>query len=140
MKKDDPLLSRAIDAMQRADFETSFVITEALAIEGDALARHFLGWHYHKGLGVTADDSKAVYWWQFAAESGIPEAQQGLGWAYEHGRGIDQNIEQAYVWYARAVVAGDQTAQDSLTELSRRLTARQIKQLELQTPPNTVPT
>jgi len=130
-KNEDPLLSRAIDALQRGDFETSFVLTEALAIDGDPLAQHFLGWHYHKGLGIAVDDSKAVFWWQLAAVSGIPEAQQGLGWAYENGRGIDRNVEQAYIWYARAVAAGDQTAQESLTELARNMTAEQIKHLEL---------
>ncbi len=132
-KTEDPLLRRAIDALQRGDFETSFVLTEALANDGDPLAQHFLGWHYHKGLGITVDDSKAVFWWQLAAVSGIPEAQQGLGWAYENGRGIDRDIEQAYIWYARAVAAGDQTAQESLTQLARNMTAEQIKHLELHT-------
>ena len=132
MSKQDPLLSRAIDAIQRGDFETSFVLTEALAIAGDPLAQHFLGWHYHKGFGITNDDGKAVFWWQLAAKSGIPESQQGLGWAYENGRGIDRNVEQAYFWYARAVAAGDQTAQESLTLLARNMTAEQIKHIELQ--------
>ncbi len=136
-KKEDPLLRRAIDALQRGDFETSFVLTEALANDGDPLAQHFLGWHYHKGLGITVDDGKAVFWWQLAAKSGIPEAQQGLGWAYENGRGIDRDVEQAYIWYARAVASGDQTAQESLTQLARNMTAEQIKHLELHT--HTVP-
>ncbi|MBI5040001.1 MAG: sel1 repeat family protein [Gammaproteobacteria bacterium] len=132
MRKEDPLLSRAVTALQRGDFETSFVLTEALAIDGDPLAQHFLGWHYHKGLGIPVDDGKAVFWWQLAAKSGVPEAQQGLGWAYENGRGIDRDIEQAYFWYARAVTAGDQAAQESLTQLARHLTAEQIKTLEHQ--------
>jgi len=130
---EDPLLRRAIDALQRGDFETSFVLTEALANDGDPLAQHFLGWHYHKGLGITIDDGKAVFWWQLAAKSGIPEAQQGLGWAYENGRGIERNVEQAYFWYARAVASGDRTAQDSLTQLAQILTAEQIKHIERQT-------
>lgn len=132
MKKDDPLLTRAVDALQRGDFETSFVITEALANEGHALAQHFLGWHYHKGLGIKVDDSKAVLWWKLAANSGIPEAQQGLGWAYENGRGIARDYEQAYLWYTRAVTAGDTTAQGSLSKIASQLTAEQIKRLELQ--------
>ncbi len=131
MKKDDPLLSRAVDALQRGDFETSFILTEALANEGNALAQHFLGWHYHKGLGIAVDDDKAVIWWQLAARSGIPEAQQGLDWAYEHGRGIARDLEQAYLWYTRAVSAGDTTAQESLSKLACQLTAEQIKRLEL---------
>ena len=130
MNKEDPILQRAVVALNKGDFETSFVLTEALAIDGDPLAQHFLGWHYHKGLGITADDSKAVFWWQLAAKGGIAEAQQGLGWAYEHGRGTDRNLELAYLWYTRAVANGDQTARESLFELAHLLTAEQIKHAE----------
>ena len=130
MPEEDPILRRAVTALEKGDFETSFVLTEALAIDGDPLAQHFLGWHYHKGLGIPADDTKAVFWWQLAAKSGIPEAQQGLGWAYEQGRGIDRDLEHAYFWYTRAVAGGDRTARDSLSQLAQQLTADQIKRLE----------
>lgn len=130
MHKQDPLLSRAVDALEKGDFETSFVLTEALAIDGDPLAQHFLGWHYHKGLGIPADDAKAVFWWQLAAKNGIPEAQQGLGWAYQNGRGIDRDLEHAYFWYTRAVAAGDQTARDSLVQVAQQLTSDQIRKVE----------
>lgn len=131
MSEQDPLLSRAVNALQEGDFETSFVLTEALAIDGDPLAQHFLGWHYHKGLGIPVDDIKAVFWWQLAAKSGVPEAQQGLGWAYQNGRGIDRDLEHAYYWYSRAVSGGDQTARESLMELVPQLSAEQIKRLEM---------
>lgn len=130
MSEQDPLLSRAVNALQEGDFETSFVLTEALAIDGDPLAQHFLGWHYHKGLGIPIDDAKAVFWWQLAAKGGVPEAQQGLGWAYENGRGIDRDLEHAYYWYSRAVTGGDQTARENLMALSAQLSGEQIKRLE----------
>ncbi|MFN2309743.1 MAG: tetratricopeptide repeat protein [Gammaproteobacteria bacterium] len=130
MDSEDPILTRAVKALESGDFETSFVLTEALAIDGDPLAQHFLGWHYHKGLGVSVDDTKAVFWWQHAAKRGIPEAQQGLGWAYENGRGIERDLHHAYFWYARAVSGGDQTARENLVLLSQRLTPEQIKDLE----------
>lgn len=130
MQPEDPMLKRAVEALQRGDFETSFVLTEALAVDGDALAQHFLGWHYHKGLGIPVDDSKAVFWWQQAAKRGIPEAQQGLGWCYEVGRGVELDLVQAYVWYARATAAGDTNARDNLRSLAPRLTGAQIKLAE----------
>lgn len=130
MSSEDPILTRAVKALENGDFETSFVLTEALAIDGDPLAQHFLGWHYHKGLGIPADDTKAVFWWQLAAKGGIPEAQQGLGWAYENGRGIDRDLRHAYFWYARAVNGGDQTARESLTVLAKALSPEQIKDIE----------
>lgn len=130
MSTEDPILTRAVKALESGDFETSFVLTEALAIDGDPLAQHFLGWHYHKGLGIPTDDVKAVFWWQLAAKGGIPEAQQGLGWAYENGRGIDRDLHHAYFWYARAANGGDHTARESLTQLSGSLSPEQIKELE----------
>ena len=130
MSSEDPILTRAVKALESGDFETSFVLTEALAIDGDPLAQHFLGWHYHKGLGITADDTKAVFWWQLAAKGGIPEAQQGLGWAYENGRGIDKDLHHAYFWYSRAVNGGDHTARESLSLLAQALSPEQIKDIE----------
>lgn len=130
MSEQDPLLNRAVNALQQGDFETSFVLTEALAVDGDPLAQHFLGWHYHKGLGIPADDGKAVFWWQLAAQSGVPEAQQGLAWAYHNGRGIDRNLEHAYYWYSRAASGGDQTAREGLAEVAPLLSGEQIKRLE----------
>lgn len=130
MSQQDPLLSRAVTALQQGDFETSFVLTEALAIDGDALAQHFLGWHYHKGLGIPADDGKAVFWWQLAAKNGVPEAQQGLAWAYHTGRGIDRDLEHAYYWYSRAAAGGDQTAREGLVEVAPLLSGDQIKRIE----------
>ncbi|MBU1191220.1 MAG: sel1 repeat family protein [Gammaproteobacteria bacterium] len=130
MTTEDPMLRRAVTALEKGDFETSFVLTEALAIDGDALAQHFLGWHYHKGLGIPVDDIKAVFWWQLAAKQGIPEAQQGLGWAYENGRGTDRDLEHAYYWYTRAVAGGDRTARESLMTISPQLSSEQIKRVE----------
>lgn len=133
MPDEDPLLRRAVNALEKGDFETSFVLTEALAIDGDPLAQHFLGWHYHKGLGIPVDDIKAVFWWQRAAKHGIPEAQQGLGWAYENGRGIDRDLEHAYFWYSCAVARGDRAARESLMTVAPQLSSEQIKRIELLT-------
>lgn len=130
MEEQDPLLTRAVTALQKGDFETSFVLTEALAIDGDPLAQHFLGWHYHKGLGVPMDENKAVFWWQLAAKGGVPEAQQGLGWAYHNGRGIERDLEHAYYWYSRAASGGDQAAREALVEVAPLLSGEQIKRLE----------
>ncbi len=130
MEPENPKFSEAIHAMESGRFEASFRIVESLALEGDPLARHFLGWHFHKGLGVPQSDAQAVHWWKLAAAEGIAESQQGLGWAYENGRGVEQDYLQAYRWYSRAVQAGDETARENLVDLSRKLTPEQIRQLE----------
>jgi TPR repeat protein len=130
MDEEDPRFREAIAAIEAGEFDRSFEIVYELAEGGEPLARHFLGWHYHKGIGVTQDDQQAVKWWQMAARDGVAESQQGLGWAYEHGRGVDRNYVEAYRWYSRAVNSGDQEARQNLRELSAKLSAEQIKQIE----------
>lgn len=45
---------------------------------GDALAQYNLGWMYANGRGVTRDDVTAAYFFQAAAEQGLPQAQRML--------------------------------------------------------------
>lgn len=128
--EEDPRFRVAIAAIEAGEFDRSFEIVQELAEHGEPLAKHFLGWHYHKGIGVTQNDREAVHWWQMAARDGVAESQQGLGWAYEYGRGVTQDFLEAYKWYSRAVASGDQEARQNLRELSPKLSAEQIKRLE----------
>lgn len=130
MPQDDPRFSAAITAMECENFEASFSLVEELATEGGAMAQHFLGWHYHKGLGTLQSDAKAAYWWKQAATMDIIEAQQGLGWAYEHGRGVRRDYAEAYRWYNRAVHNGDEDARFNLFAIVDKLTPEQIRQME----------
>jgi TPR repeat protein len=130
MVEEDPRFQQAMAAMEREDFAASFAIVESMAEEGQPLAQHFLGWHYHKGLGIEQNDEKAVEWWLRAAEQGLTQSQQGLGWAFEHGRGVRRDYVEAYRWYARAVAAGDEDARDNLFELAGRLSPEAIKRAE----------
>ena len=130
MEPEDPRFEEAMLAMEDEDFESSFAIVDLLAHEGDPLAQHFLGWHYHQGLGTAQDDLKAVEWWYKAAERGVPQSQQGLGWAFEHGRGVAKDYIEAYRWYAMAVEGGDEDARENLYELAARLSPESIKRAE----------
>ncbi len=131
MKHDDhPQLQQAMAAISAGEFERSFALVAALAREDIALAQHFLGWHYHKGIGIEQDDGQAVHWWLKAARQGVAEAQQGLGWAYANGRGIDEDLEEAYRWFSRAANRGDETAREELVAIARRLSADQLRRLE----------
>ena len=130
MDQDHPELQRAVLAISQGAFRQSFEIVSRLAQQGVAMAQHFLGWHYHKGIGTDQDDQQAVFWWQKAAEQGIVEAQQGLGWAYANGRGVDEDPAEAYRWYNRAVAGGDEEARSGLSETARKLSPEQLRTLE----------
>ena len=130
MNEDDPELQKAVAAIGNGEFDRSFAIVTRLATQGMAMAQHFLGWHYHKGIGVDQDDRQAVQWWKKAAEQGVAESQQGLGWAYANGCGVREDLIQAYRWYAQAVAGGDEEARIGLSEIARRLSAEQLRDLE----------
>ena len=130
MNEDHPELQKAVAAISKGEFDRSFTIVTRLAAQGMAMAQHFLGWHYHKGIGVAQDDRQAVQWWKKAAEQGVTESQQGLGWAYANGCGVSEDLMQAYRWYARAVAGGDEEARAGLSETAQRLSAEQLRDLE----------
>lgn len=130
MEQDPPELQEAVMAIGAGDFRRSFAIVERLAGQGVPLAQHFLGWHYHMGIGAEQNDGEAVAWWLKAARKGIAESQQGLGWAYENGRGVRRDYSEAYRWYSRAVRAGDQEAKAGLHGVAGKLSAEQIRAIE----------
>jgi TPR repeat protein len=130
MGDDHPELQQAVSAISRGEFKKSFRIVARLAEQGTALAQHFLGWHYHKGIGVDQNDSLAVNWWLKAAGQGVVESQQGLGWAYANGRGVDADFMEAYRWYNRAVAGGDTEAREGLAGCASKLSTAQLRALE----------
>jgi len=130
MDQDHPELQKAVAAISQGAFQQSFEIVSRLAHQGVAVAQHFLGWHYHKGIGTDQNDQQAVFWWQKAAVQGVAEAQQGLGWAYANGRGVGEDLAEAYRWYNRAVAGGDEEARSGLSETARKLSPEQLRLLE----------
>jgi hypothetical protein len=130
MQEDHPELQKAVAAIGAGEFELSFSIVEALAREDVAMAQHFLGWHYHMGIGTEQDDGQAVHWWLKAAGQGVAESQQGLGWAYANGRGVEEDPMEAYRWFNRAAHSGDEAAREGLLETAQRLSPEQLRRLE----------
>jgi hypothetical protein len=63
---------------------------------------------------VEADYNQAARWFQKAAESGDPKAQQNLAMMYYKGQGLNQDYHQAAKWYLKAADNGDSKAQHNL--------------------------
>jgi uncharacterized protein len=72
------------------------------------------------------DDSKAIEWFQRAADQGHPLALRALGSAYWGGRGVEQNYARAYFWYELALAMGDQESKSKLEGLATQMTQRQV--------------
>lgn len=77
------------------------------AKQNDHAAQYALAQQYLEGPSVHRDVSKAVYWYEKAAEGGNPRAQNKLGILYEQGNGVDQNDATAIQWYTKAAEAND---------------------------------
>jgi TPR repeat protein len=65
-----------------------------------------MGVAYRNGLGVEQNFSKAVKWYQLAADQNYAFALVNLGYAYEHGEGVPINIKLADQYYERAADQG----------------------------------
>ena len=70
-----------------------------------------LGVVYATGMGVPADDQKAVYWYRQAAEQGHADAQFRLGAMYARGQGVPADDREAVFWYGEAAGQGHADAQ-----------------------------
>jgi TPR repeat protein len=65
-----------------------------------------LGNAYLVGRGVGRDEKQAAYWYEKAANSGDPVAQQQLGYLYQTGVGVKRDPSRAVQWFERAVSGG----------------------------------
>jgi mono/diheme cytochrome c family protein len=77
-----------------------------LAVAGDPMIQHFLGYMYFFGEGVELDYEAAHYWFHQAAEEGDSRAQRNLG--ILHSRAIERVPEKFYdaseanLWFSLA--------------------------------------
>lgn len=80
---------------------------QKLANAGDPSAHYNLAICYASGrLGVTIDNSKAVFHFTEAVELGDADSAHALGIAYGTGKGVDQDYRQSLVWFEKAVELG----------------------------------
>jgi TPR repeat protein/membrane protease YdiL (CAAX protease family) len=84
------------------------------ALAGDPKAATNLGFFYQSGPASTRDLSKAVQWYQKAADQGYARAQADLGNLYEKGLGVPKDLAVAVSWYRKAADQGYARAQANL--------------------------
>lgn len=101
------------------NYKNAFYWYQKSAYQGNSDAQSSLGNMYLHGMGITKDESKAVYWYQKAAdhEFGAQEDQYTLGYMYENGVGVAKNITKAVYWYQKAADQGNANAIEDLKSL-----------------------
>lgn len=103
-------LARAEAYALDGDFAPAWCIWKPLADAGNVTAQFNLGWLYHNGNGVAANDKRAQQLWEQAARSGHAEAQMALAMLYgQHGSPVEDQA-QAVNWYREAAAQGIEDA------------------------------
>lgn len=78
--------------------------------KGHADSQFNLALMFEQGIGVERDETRAVIWYDKAANQGNSAAQYNLAVLYENGRGTQVDFAEANKWYRRASVQGDPLA------------------------------
>ena len=99
---------RAYDAGR---FTDAMGIWSQLSRQGSAEAAFGLGLLYDLGNGIPADPATAFFWYNLAAESGLPAAEFNVAAMFDAGRGVAQDSFNAALWYAKAASHGHHRAQ-----------------------------
>jgi len=88
------------DAARQGDFSGALQFWQDRARMGDAQAQFNLALMYHGGLGVKSDETKALQWYQKAAQNGYPWAQEYLAIGYQEGWfGLKRDRKQSKRWF-----------------------------------------
>ena len=88
---DDDDFRRGLSAFDTGDYATALESWRPLAERGEPRSQAGIGFMYHRGLGVAADDREAAVWLERAAEHGQAEGQLMLGILYYYGSGVSQS-------------------------------------------------
>ena len=88
---------------------------EELANKGISEAERFYAQYYHYGDGgVEQDYTKALEWYEKAAEQGNYGAMAQIGVLYANGNGVEQDYVKAAEWCEKAAELGDATSMKNL--------------------------
>jgi len=107
---DDDDFRRGLTAFNAGDYATALQVWRRLAEKDEPRSLAGIGFMYHRGMGVRADDREAAAWLLRAAERGQAEGQLMLGILYYYGRGVLQSYVQAYAWCELAEINGNADA------------------------------
>src|SRR5262249_4126514 len=85
---------------------------------------------YYEGDGVPRDFTRALRWYQEAADQGSSRAQVSLGGLYAAGEGVPKDFVIAYVWFNLAAAQGNGQAKESRDTLEKQMTREQVAEAQ----------
>lgn len=99
------------------NYTALFLLSRKNALNGDPESEFIQGYLLAYGLGVSADEEKAVFWYQKAASAGNRAAMNNLGVLYSHGLGVRENEHRAIYWFSRSAHLKNPAAYNNLALL-----------------------
>src|SRR6266550_4220467 len=104
---DEDDFRRGLSAFNGGDYATALKVWRPLAERDEPRSQAGIGFMYHRGMGVSADDREAAVWLLRAAERGQAEGQLMLGILFYYGQGVPQSHVRAYAWCELASISGN---------------------------------
>ncbi len=129
-------LDEGIEAYTAGDYAKALTEFQALADQGNMDGQYFLGFFYHNGFGVKANQAEAVKWFQKAAQQGDPRSQYYAGIIYATGKGITKDLAAADMWLTLSASNPKTTYRDSLytkeeiKKIEKKMTPEQLAQAQ----------
>jgi TPR repeat protein len=112
------------------DYKKALYWYTKAAEQGNVEAQGYVGFIYHQGQWVPQDYIQALHWFTKAAEQGSIDAQSILAFMYYQGQGVPQDYKQALYWFTKAAEQGDEEAKRLRTELTNKLSAKQLSEAQ----------
>lgn len=103
-------LTEAVQAFEKADYDASYPEMLALANEGNPVAAYYLGRMYDEGLGVKADTTAALRYFEQADKGYNSDATVQLGLKALRGEGLTKNTDLGIQYLKKAAYAGNENA------------------------------
>ncbi|MEY8239308.1 MAG: tetratricopeptide repeat protein [Cycloclasticus sp.] len=107
------------------DLQEAVYWTRAAAENGSARDQYQLAGYYKTSIWdststtdhIKRDDSKALMWYEKAAEQGHAKAQLALADMLYVGQGIKRDFSTAFIWYKKAAKKGEEQAQLKIADM-----------------------
>ena len=131
-------LDEGVEAYTTGDYPKALVEFQALADQGNMDGQYFLGFMYHNGFGVKANQAEAIKWFQKAADQGDPRSQYYVGIIYATGKGVAKDLPKAALWLTLSATNSKTTYRDSLYtkeeigKIEKKLTPEQLAEVKEQ--------
>ncbi|MEM6414391.1 MAG: hypothetical protein AAF720_07015 [Pseudomonadota bacterium] len=110
-------LKPAIEKFREGKYAIARDLAEPIAIRGNPVAQHLVGYLYETGLGGVSDRKAAENFYRRSAKAGYVDGQLSLGLFYLEGKKADVQPSLAFKWLNAAADQGDPRALSRLGAL-----------------------